>query len=129
MHHEFKIPTIPPSVNSVYRIIWHLKRFELHPDIRKFKSDVGYFIRPIDTENENLFSFSFEYHANWYTKNGRIKRHDGMNCDKVLYDAVMEKLGIDDSRVWKWDGKKVQNDNEKFTIVRIGIMESDECGS
>lgn len=60
-----------------------------------------------------------EYHGQFMNKNGTVKRRDGQNLDKVLYDTIFGKLGVDDSVVWKGSWVKIHNELDEYTIVTI----------
>jgi len=58
------------------------------------------------------------YSPKWLCKNGNIRKIDGQNCDKAIYDAIAESIGIDDSFFWKWQGIKVLS-QEEYTEIEV----------
>lgn len=63
------------------------------------------------------------YHGRFLNKDGTIKRKDGQNLDKALYDIIFEKFGLDDKLVWEGTWTKVHNDENEFTEVTVTEME------
>ena len=59
-----------------------------------------------------------KYYGNWKNKDGSIKRKNGQNLDKCLYDAIFDKLGIDDKVAFSGSWEKIQADSES-TFIRI----------
>lgn len=47
---------------------------------------------------------------------------DTANCDKILLDAISERLGIDDSYFKERHVVDKHNDTDCFTKVRIDIL-------
>lgn len=65
-----------------------------------------------------------EYHGLFMNKlDNKIKRRDGQNLDKCLYDLIFEKWGIDDSVVFKGHWEKIHDDNNVFTLVTIKTIQ------
>lgn len=117
---EFKIPMLPPSMNEIYG--WNSQTREKYLKIkgRNFKTTCKLFSPASLTQitAQTPLQVYFEFHGNWFYKNGNFKRHDGQNLMKVLYDAIFEKIGIDDCHVWDGRFVKVQ-DSQTYTYVRI----------
>jgi Holliday junction resolvase RusA-like endonuclease len=64
------------------------------------------------------------YSPKWICKNSKIRKADGMNLDKAVYDAISEKIGIDDSHFFKWAGIKVLS-QEEYTEIQVTEIESE----
>ena len=118
---EFKIPGLPPSINATYGINYHKKKCYMNTIAREFKFKVKLNTPRVKIEPGAKLEVEFEYHGNWINKNGTIKKKDGWNLDKVLCDAIFEKIGSDDSVAFKGSWVKVQS-KEEFTIVKIKEM-------
>ena len=115
----FKIPALPPSINQMYKINYRTKQCYLDESVRKFKRDAIIFIPPVIIDTGIKLRLEVEYHGKFHNKNGTIKRRDGQNLDKCLYDVIFEKLGIDDKHAWSGSWSKHHNDEEEFTLVTI----------
>ena len=115
---EFKIPLLPPSVNSAYKINHLQRRMYLSRESNDFKFLVKTYMPFFKVKEGGLVEISVEYHGNWHTKEGKVRKADGMNLDKLLYDAISERLGIDDSCFFKWGGEKIQSPTN-YCMVKI----------
>ena len=120
----FSLPSLPPSMNSLYQIIYSQRRIEMKPEVRLWKSRAKGFIPvwPI-AEGEEL-DLEFRMEGNWLYKNGKPKRMDVQNLLKVVIDALCEKWGVDDSRVREIRAVRVQGEMERVVIaarrVKVG---------
>ena len=117
---EFKIPMLPPSLNSIYKINYVKRECYMDKNARKFKCDAKLYTPNLSgkyVEGTKLI-ISVKYYGNWKNKDGSIKRKDGQNLDTCLYDAIFEKMGVDDKVAFKGSWEKIQSD-EEFTIVKI----------
>lgn len=72
----------------------------------------------MEVSDEDRFHLRISVHANWYYKNGKMKKQDIQNMDKLLVDALFQKLGCDDSRLWYMELDKVQDEKE-YTIIEL----------
>ena len=115
---QFKIPFLPPSVNKAYGWDPVRKSPYLRKEAKMFKDQCKLFIPAVNNLTDQLIKIDLEFWGNWYYKNGRVKKHDGQNLTKILFDAIFEKLGIDDCYIWEWSGQKVQS-TETATVVTI----------
>lgn len=103
----FTIPSLPPSMNSLYNIFFKLRRVELKPEARIWKSRMKEYV-PVKVKppKDVLISIDAVYYGDWWFKNGNLRRVDGPNLEKLLFDMICEKLGVDDSSVFSWSGIK-----------------------
>jgi Holliday junction resolvase RusA-like endonuclease len=115
---EFKIPYLPPSINSAYKINHSQRRMYLSKKGGDFKFLAKTYMPSFKVKEGALLSVGVEYFGNWHTKEGKVRKADGMNLDKLLYDAISERLGVDDSRFFKWSGEKIQSDTD-YCMVKI----------
>jgi len=130
----FVIPAISPSYNSMFKIIFsrretYLKREavqfkELVKDFMRTKEFPGFKDRVLVENGKNYpvkLSIRILAQTQWFFKNGKIKKQDIQNMDKLICDAVCEMLEIDDSHMWKVTSEKVQSEDKNITTVDIGI--------
>lgn len=103
----------------MYKINYRTKRCYLDESVRAFKRIAVPFIPPIKTDDTNKLKVSVEYHGKFLNKDGTIKRKDGQNLDKALYDIIFEKIGVDDKVVWEGSFKKIHDPDKEFTRVTI----------
>ena len=59
--------------------------------------------------------------GDWYTKKGKVRKVDLSNLEKVVVDAICEKVGIDDSFVWKVEKRKEQGTENRGIRVSMGL--------
>ena len=69
------------------------------------------------------FKISIGICQDFYCKNGNLKKQDIQNLDKLIIDAVFEKLGCDDSRVIEMLIYKIQSTTDVYTSVEVIALE------
>ena len=103
----------------MYKINYRRKCLYLDESVREFKRIAVPFIPPFKTDAKTKLKVSVEYHGKFLNKDGSIKRRDGQNLDKALFDIMFEIWGIDDSNAWEGNWIKIHNPDKDFTKVRI----------
>lgn len=101
------IPLKAPSMNSLLYVIWHQKRLETKPEVRLFRSNFKSYLPPWEPEITGLYSVRFSFHADWYYKNGSLRREDAPNLIKCCLDALCERYSLEDAQVWHLSCEKV----------------------
>lgn len=100
---HFLLPKWPPSVNSLYNVIFSQRRVELKPEVRLWKTQAKELI-PLWKElkgTDHLLGVELNFFGAWFHANGRLKKTDVQNMVKVTLDALAEKNGFDDSQVFE----------------------------
>lgn len=122
---KFSIPISPVSCNSLYNVMFHLKRVELKPEIRLWKTQVKQYVPAWNSEGrtDNLY-FNAEFHTQTLFKNGKLRKLDLQNLEKALIDAVCEKLGIGDEFIFAKKTKKIQSEKDRIE-VEMGFLNSE----
>ena len=118
---EFCFVGLPPSYNKMFQIAWALKETWLTPEAHAFKNRVKMLIPPVEVKEE-LLAIDITYTYNFYYKNKKLKKFDTANCDKLLIDAIAERLGIDDSLFKRRNVTDVHSENETSTFVKIDYL-------
>ena len=116
---HFRVEGIPPSYNQAFKINYNFREVYLSAHAKQFKNKIKMQIPPISGATSLVYAVDIKYVYNWYYKNGRLKKKDTQNCDKLLYDAISEQLGIDDSRFKKRKTTDVHSKEECYTEVSI----------
>ncbi len=116
---KFKINCIPPSYNGQFKINFNMREVYLSKEAKEFKKIVGLYTPKLKYDENDLFKLKVYIHNNWYYKNGKVKRQDIQNMDKLLIDAMCKKLGFDDCRIWDSRFIKIQDDKEMFTEIEL----------
>jgi len=117
--YKFKIPLVPESVNGLYKINYAHRVIYLSDEGKAFKYQAKLYIPRTDFTEDDTLSVSVSYHSNWFYKNGKIKRADSPNLDKLMIDTLFEAIGVDDSHLWQWSSQKVQEQDTRFTMVEM----------
>lgn len=92
----FCLPTFPTSVNRLYLINHNQRRVSLSNDALLWRTRTGPFIKPCKLEG--LLKITLEYESpDWYYGNGKLKKLDVQNLEKLLLDTLFMKWGKDDS--------------------------------
>lgn len=119
----FKIQGIPPSYNKHFNINYQFKEVYLTQEARDFKRTVKA-CTPVmlNLSSDTKLRLAIEYNHDWYFKNGKILKCDIQNLDKLLIDALADKLGIDDSQFFEIHLFKVQNVKESYTLVNVELL-------
>ena len=124
-HMNFFIPSLPPSMNAIYQIIFQARIVQLKPEVRAWKTEVKKDIplwRPVLGEGtDGTLWIKMVFVGDWYTKKGKVRKVDLSNLEKVVVDAICEKVGIDDSFVWKVEKRKEQGTENRGIRVSMGL--------
>jgi len=126
---EFKIPRVPPSMNSLYNVMFALKRVEMKPEVRRYKTDMKVYVPQLQIEKNEVVALEFEIVQEWVCKNGNWKKQDIQNMLKVLIDLISEKQGWDDSQVWYVNARKIESKTEEYVRVKESKVFAVEAGS
>lgn len=116
---EFKIPAVPPSMNSLYNVLFALKRVELKPEIRLFKSNAKQYVPHFEVKPNEKLQCEITVTQNWYFKNGNIKKQDIQNMAKCIIDLISEKLGFGDEQFFETTCRKVHDPEKQESRVKI----------
>ena len=121
---KFVIPLMPPSMNSLYQIIFSMKQVQLKPEIRLWKTQAKQFIPPWKSNGDSKTGwlyFNADIYTQVYFKNGKVRKIDLQNLEKCLIDCVCEKLGLNDEFIFEKHTKKVDSEKDKIE-VEIGFL-------
>lgn len=115
---EFRLPVVPPSMNSLYNVVFALKRVELKSDVRRYKSDMKVYVPPFEVGKNQPVAMDIYVVQDWFFKNGNMKKQDIQNMVKVIVDLIAEKQGWDDSQVTSITAHKLQSDKRQYVLVK-----------
>jgi len=118
------IPLTPPSENSLYQIIYSQRRVQLKPSVRLFKTRFKAFIPPTSIPLNTLLELSLSFSLPLYYLNGKLKKVDLSNWLKPTQDALCERLGIDDSRIWILHLRKHHSEKPSIQVYLYLLSES-----
>lgn len=114
---RFRIPGLPPSINSIYQIIYAQRRVELKPEVRLYKSRAKQYVPRWVVAPMQPLKMELKFYAQWFFKNSAFRKLDLQNLIKVVVDAVAEKQGWCDSQVWEFEASKIQSDEEYIAVT------------
>ena len=77
----------------------------------------------MEVNPDDKLRLTVQYNHQWYFKNGSIKKKDIQNLDKLMIDAIAERLGCDDKQFWEVHLFKIQNSDKTFTVVNVEVMQ------
>lgn len=118
---KFTIPVIPPSYNQHYKINYNLRQIYLDKIAHDFKKLVFLHTPPMEYGDNDVFYLKVEIHYDWFYKNGKVRKLDIQNMDKLLIDSISERLGFDDCRIWDSHFLKVQSKTFQ-TNIELGFL-------
>lgn len=120
---SFKIDGLPPSYNKSFKVNYSFREIYLSPEVRVYKTKVKFLCPHLTVTDTDKLRITIMYNHDWHYKNGKIRKKDIQNLDKILIDSIASRLNFDDSQFFEVHLFKVQNDKESFTIVNIEILE------
>ena len=119
---SFIIPTLPPSSNSLYNVLFSQRRVELKPEARLWKSNAKEIIPAWKIKDDRMVEIWLSmYSPKWLTIDKRIRKVDVLNREKLIVDAICEKQGWDDSQLWDSHRHKVVSEKE-YVSVKLELL-------
>jgi Holliday junction resolvase RusA-like endonuclease len=124
---DIKIPTLPPSANAIYAPVTvgstssrrGFNTITMRKEAITWIQQASLFLPPLRLDDSVTYRMEIEYHANWYTKQGEVKKKDVRNYEKLVCDTVCRRYSIDDKLVWESLVTKVQDTEKEYVIVRL----------
>lgn len=120
---SFTIPTLPPSSNSLYNVLFNQRRVELKPEARAWRSVAKEFIPPFKVKEAEWVDVCILLTGDWLTKEGKIRKTDVTNREKLILDAICSKQGWDDSQVrCRQICKKAGKEAVTITLTKVEAL-------
>jgi Holliday junction resolvase RusA-like endonuclease len=120
----FILPAPPPSMNSAYNVLFAMRRVEMKPEVRQYKTMMKVYVPKFNVSEGDKVSLEFKVSQDWFYKNGKMKKQDVQNMVKVLIDLIAEKQGWDDSQVWSFKAEKDHDPSTGRVSVKQWILQS-----
>lgn len=111
------IPFLPPSVNSLYDVIWNQRKVEKKSSVRSFCYRAKEHLRRFPLSDGALVRMDLVFAYPFNHKNARLRRKDSQNMIKIIADLVAEKGGWDDSRMKSGSWESVDSEMESVTVT------------
>lgn len=122
---RFTIPSLPPSVNALYQIIYAQRRVELKPEARRWKSESKKYIVGFRPREGSLIAVDATFHYRFLTANGNQRVFDAANLLKLLIDCIAEKCGFNDCLVRHGSWSSVDSSDERVEVVLREVVGDD----
>jgi len=117
---EFVIEGKVPSYNMSFKVNYHKRCIYLTKAAHDFKRHVKEHMPYIKIDPlRDFLTIYIVVVQNWYYKNGKLKKQDIQNMDKLYIDALCEHMGIDDSHVRVSHIEKIQSAKKTYSKVVI----------
>ena len=88
----------------------------LRSEARQFKEKAKLFMPPRKIDPLTFIKLVFVVKGGFYYKNGKPKKLDLQNHEKILIDAIAEKYGFEDSMGWGKECHKGHSDKEEVIV-------------
>lgn len=124
---KFRIPFIPPSMNDIY---YHIKdhyanyTYILKPEVRLWKTKAKEYVPVFEVPVNQPIYINWTAVRSWRYQSGAAKRFDITNLQKVLMDAISEKIGVDDCLIWDSRCTKQHSEKDEFVEVEMGVYKT-----
>ena len=97
---RFVLPSFPVSVNRLYVINHNQRRVLLSDDALIWRTRTSPLVKACRWPEDWSLKLTLEYESpDWYFKNGKLRKLDVQNLEKLLIDTLFAKWGWDDSRL------------------------------
>lgn len=122
---RFVLPSFPPSVNRMHLIDHVRRRVGTSDEVLLWRTRTVPFVKPCRWPAEWLLKLTLVYESpDWVCKNGRLRRKDSHNLDKLTVDLLFSKWGWDDARVVELISRKRYGPREQIqvTLERVEVV-------
>lgn len=115
---SFVLPSFPISFNKLYDIDHGRRLVRLSDTALLWKTRTIPFVKPCRWPEEWLLELTLEYESpNWLTKQGKLRRVDHGNLEKLVVDTIFAKWGWDDCRLVKITSSKQWGEREQIQVT------------
>lgn len=115
---SFVLPSFPISFNKLYEIDHNRRIVRLSDNALLWRTRTVPFVKPCRWPQEWLLELTLIYESdNWYFKNGKLRRLDIQNLEKLVIDTLFGKWGYDDSRLVKITSSKAWGEREAIKVT------------
>lgn len=115
---QFVLPTFPPSINRAQMIDHQRRRVGTSDEVLLWRTRTTPFVKPCRWPSDWLLKLTLEYQSpSWICKNGKLRRKDSHNLDKLSIDLMFSKWGWDDARVVELVSLKRYGPREQVVVT------------
>lgn len=116
------IPFLPPSVNSLYDVIWNQRKVEKKSSVRAFCYRAKEHLRAFRLSDDSLVRMDLVFAYPFNHKNAKLRRKDTHNMVKIIADLVAEKGGWDDCRMKSGSWESVDSEVESVMVTLVEVV-------
>lgn len=122
---KITIPFKTPTTNTLYYV--SRGRLVKSSNGRLFAARIKKIVEDLNLEClSGKLGVIINVHEDWYCKNGKLKKEDVVNREKLIIDSIFSAFpGMDDSQIFTITLNKVQ-DSEEFAEVSIREISYEE---
>lgn len=127
---SFTLSSLPGSVNVIYgpkRTIHSANGWGLRDEWLLWMTRMTPYVRglPRSLQSDSVIRIDRCYYYPWFTKTGQWRRADTANMDKITFDLISRKLGIDDLyfKCGYMDSRDSDNPRVEVTLTEIPKIE------
>jgi hypothetical protein len=77
---------------------------------------------PRTLDSSSLLGLEIKVEAEWYFSNGKPRKLDIQNLEKILIDSIAEKYDFEDSRIWMKSCEKVSVKTEAVRVLLFSLL-------
>lgn len=115
---SFTLPSFPVSFNQLYTINHLQRKVTLSDEALLWRTRTVPFVKPCRWPVQWLLKLTLVYESpNWVCKNGKLRRMDHQNLDKLVVDTMFAKWGRDDSRLVEIVSRKRYGPREQIQVT------------
>lgn len=115
---SFTLPSFPVSFNRLYTINHLQRKVMLSDEALLWRTRTVPFVKPCRWPIEWLLKLTLVYESpNWVCKNGKLRRVDHQNLEKLVVDTMFAKWGWDDSRLVETVSRKRYGPREQIQVT------------
>lgn len=116
----FELPDLPKSVNCIYEfnhVNSGLPVRRLKGEFALWKSKLKVYVPRADWAKGKFLRVELDFQSpHWYYGNGKLKRKDIENLEKLTIDTIFEKWGADDSYIIEKVSKKTVGASDRVLV-------------
>lgn len=121
----FTLPGLPGSVNTIYEpghsIYSSRPEWRIKAEWALWATKMKPYVLPFSIQENSLVRVDRCYYYPWFYKNGRWRKADVANMDKLLIDTIAKKIGVDDLffKIGMTDTRNCDNGRVLVTLTEI----------
>ncbi len=118
---SFVLPSLPGSMNELYEFndrYSGLPRKRLKAEWALWKTRAKAYVPPCPWAIGKFLRIELDLQSpNWYYKNGKLRRKDIENFEKLTIDTIFEKIGHDDSYILEKVSRKSIGKSDQVSVI------------